>query len=74
MSDDIGLGLSSMADCFDFHSINVVQLSNRNAYFYQFWCHHPLITQLRVDNIDKNLTVQVVYNYAHNIRSASPIV
>ena len=46
MGDDIGLGLSSMAVCFDFRSTNVVQLSNRNPYFYQFWCHHPLITTL----------------------------
>ena len=28
MGDDIGLGLSSMAVCFDFHSTKVVQLSN----------------------------------------------
>ena len=28
MGDDIGLGLSSMAICFDFRSTNVVQLSN----------------------------------------------
>ena len=46
MSDDIGLGLSSMAVCFDFCSTNVVQLSNRNPYFYRFRCHHPLTTQL----------------------------
>ena len=46
MGDDIGLGLSSMAVCFDFCSTNVVQLSNRNLYFYRFGCHHPLITQL----------------------------
>ena len=36
MVDDIGSGLSSMAICFDFHSTNVVQLSNRNPYFYRF--------------------------------------
>jgi hypothetical protein len=36
MGDDIGLGLSSMAICFDFRSTNVVQLSNRNPYFYRF--------------------------------------
>ena len=48
MGDDIGLGLLSMAVCFDFHSTNIVQLSNRNPYFYQFRCHHPLITQLRL--------------------------
>ena len=46
MSNDIGLGLLSMAVCFDFRSTNVVQLSNRNQYFYQFWCNHPLLTQL----------------------------
>ena len=46
MGDDIGSGLSSMAVCFDFRS-TVVQLSNQNPYFYQFRCHHPLITQLR---------------------------
>ena len=32
MDDDIGLGLSSMAICFDFLSTNVVQLSNHNPY------------------------------------------
>ena len=46
MGDDISSGLLSMAVCFDFRSNNVVQLSNRNLYFYQFRCHHPLITQL----------------------------
>ena len=46
MGDDIGSGLSSMVVCFDFRSSNVVQLSNRNPYFYRFWFHHPLITQL----------------------------
>ena len=46
MGDDIGSDLSSMAVYFDFHSTKVVQLSNRNPYFYQFRCHHPLITQL----------------------------
>ena len=30
MGDDIGLGLLSMAICFDFRLTNVVQLSNRN--------------------------------------------
>ena len=49
MGDD-GLGLLSMAVCFDFHSINVVQLSNQNPYFYQFRCHHPLITQLSFED------------------------
>ena len=34
MGDDIVLGLSSMAICFDFRSTNVVQLSNWNPYFY----------------------------------------
>ena len=46
MGDDIGLGLSSMVVCFDFRSTNVVQLSNRNPYFYWFRCYHPLTTQL----------------------------
>ena len=46
MGDDISSGLSSMAVCFDFRSTNIVQLSNRNLYFYRFRCHHPLITQL----------------------------
>jgi len=46
MGDDIGLGLSSMAVCFDFRSTNVVQLSNQNSYFYRFQCHHPLTTKL----------------------------
>ena len=46
MGADIGLGLSSMAVCFDFRSTYVVQLSNRTPYFYQFRCHNPLITQL----------------------------
>ena len=47
MGDDIGPGLSFMAVCFDSCSTNVVQLSNQNPYFYQFRCHHPLITQRR---------------------------
>ena len=34
MGDDIGLGLSSMAVCFDFRYI--VQLTDRNPYFYRF--------------------------------------
>ena len=45
MRDDIGLGLLSMAGCFDFCSTKVVQLSNWNPYFYLFQCHHPLMTQ-----------------------------
>ena len=49
MGDDIGLDLLSMAVCFDFRSTNVVQLSNRNPYFYRFQCHNPLITQLRFE-------------------------
>ena len=36
-----------MSVCFDFRSTNVVQLSSRTPYFYQFRCHHPVITQLR---------------------------
>ena len=31
MGDEIGLGLLSMAVCFDFRSTNIVQLSNRNS-------------------------------------------
>ena len=46
MDDDISLGLSSLAICFDFHSTNVVQLSNQNPYLYRFRCHQPLIIQL----------------------------
>ena len=30
---------------WDFQGL-IVQLSNRNQYFYPFRCHHPLITQL----------------------------
>ena len=55
MSDDIGSGLSSMAVCFDFHSTNIVQLSNWNPYFYRFRCHHPLITQLNANLVLYNL-------------------
>ena len=51
MGDDIGSGLLSMAVCFDFLSTNIVQLSNRNPYFYRFPCHHSLITQLRINLI-----------------------
>ena len=51
MGDDMGLGLWTMADCFDFRSTTVVQLSNRNPYFYWFRCHHPLITQLTGQSI-----------------------
>ena len=54
MSDDIGLGLSSMAVCFDFHSTNVVQISNQKPYFYWFKCHHPLITQLAKEHRQTN--------------------
>ena len=46
MGDDIGSGLSSMAVCFDFRSTNVVQLSNRNPYFYRFRCHLSNINKL----------------------------
>ena len=42
MGDDIGSGLSSMVVCFDFRSTMIVQISNRNLYFYQFRSHHPL--------------------------------
>ena len=41
MGDGIGLHLSTMAVCFDFRSINIVQLSNQNPYFHRFQCHHP---------------------------------
>ena len=59
MGDDISSGLSSMAVCFDFRSINVVQLSNLNTHFYQFRCHHPLITQLNM-NYQKNDAQQMI--------------
>ena len=36
-----------MSVCFDFCSTNVVRFISRNPYFYQFRCHHPVITQLR---------------------------
>ena len=49
MGDDIASGWLSMAVCFDFRSTNLVQLGNRNPYFYRFRCHHPLITQLTWD-------------------------
>ena len=39
MGDDMGSGLLSMAVCFDFHSTNIVQLSNWDLCW--FWCHHP---------------------------------
>ena len=39
MGNDISSGLLSMAVCFDFFSNNVVQLSNRNPYFYWFRWH-----------------------------------
>ena len=55
MGDDIGLGLSSLAVCFDFRSTNVVQLSNWNPYFYRFRCHHPLITRLRSTHPNLNI-------------------
>ena len=53
MGDDISLGLLSMAVCFDFRSTNVVQLINRNPYFYGFRCHHPLITKLLYMRLQK---------------------
>ena len=53
MGDDIGLGLWSMAVCFDFRSNNVVQLSNHSLYFYQFPCHNQLITQLYDKDIQR---------------------
>ena len=51
MGDDIDSGLLSMAVSFDFHTTNVVQLSNRDQYFYQFRCHHPLITHLKPNEL-----------------------
>ena len=63
MDNDIGSDLLSMAVCFDFCSTNVVQLSYRNPYFYQFRCHHPLITQLREnrkDNKKKNKGIEMI--------------
>ena len=36
----------SVYGCLFWFSLNIVQLSNRNPYFYRFRCHHPLITQL----------------------------
>ena len=36
MVDDIGSGQLSIAVCFDFHSNNVVKLSNQNPYFTGF--------------------------------------
>ena len=53
MGDDIGLGLSSMAICFDFCSSNIVQHSNQNPYFYRFQYYHPLMTQF---TLSKRLT------------------
>ena len=47
MGDDI------MAVCLDFCSTNVVQLSNRNPYFYQRQCHYALITQLSLKAVSK---------------------
>ena len=49
-----------MAVCFDFCSTNVVQLSNRNLYFYRFWCHHPLITQLSFSNNFSSLQLKSI--------------
>jgi hypothetical protein len=62
MGDDIGSGLSSMAVCFDFHSTNIVQLSNQNLYLYRFRCHHPLITQL---------SFKVVYQWPFVVAAAA---
>ena len=42
MGDDIGLGLSSMAVCFDFRSTNLVQLSNRNPYLLPVSMSSPI--------------------------------
>ena len=54
MGDDISLCMLSIADWYDFCSTNVVQLSNRNLYFYWFQCHHPLINQL---NSNQNIPI-----------------
>ena len=51
MGDDISSGLSSMSVCFEFCSTIVEQLGNRNPYFYQFRCHHPVVTQLRLESV-----------------------
>ena len=51
MGDDISASLLCVAVWIHFRSTNVVQLSNRNPYFYRFQCHHPLITQLSFDTI-----------------------
>ena len=61
MGYDIGLGLLSMAVCFDFRSTNVVQLNNRNPYFYRFRCHHPLI-------IHFNLNVKHICNSIYKLK------
>ena len=37
-----------MAVCFDFRLTNVVQLRNRNPYFYRFRCHQPLLPSLHL--------------------------
>ena len=39
---------------FWFRSTNIVHLSNRNLYFYRFWCHYPLIIQLSKNNAKFN--------------------
>ena len=50
MGDDIGSG--SVTDCRlrsdsdPLSSTNLPYGENQNKPFYQFWCHHPLITQL----------------------------
>ena len=66
MGDDIGSGLLFMAVCFDFCSSFIVQLSNRNIYFYQFRCPHPLIAQLSQDRLSILIVqkkVAVYFNY-----------
>ena len=68
MGDDIGSGLWSMAVCFDFYSTNVVQLSNRNPFFYRFWGHHPLITRLILHPLGILTFGKNISNFELNIR------
>ena len=70
MDNDIGSDLLSMAVCFDFCSTNVVQLSYRNPYFYQFRCHHPLIIQLS-ENIGACKSINSYSDNSSNLCSFS---
>ena len=51
MGDDFGSGLSSMSICFDFRSTNVVQLRNRNPYFYRLVLMSSPITFYHLINL-----------------------